>query len=369
MADIKSEIETDENGFEIVDLDDFIGEDNSFSRDFSEGIVVLTPKERDMVNDLKQKLTFFMPRNMEIFNRRMGDLQNLAASIAAFPSLLEKSYLTGGARTPEDIVNFLVTDLKDGDTTLQLPSKATLGRGFLVAKIHTFGSLTKLATESNLDKNLVKAFYDETASMMFLLLSEDVYLNIVRDETVPIQSRRQLAWSLLLLWEHRADQNIADISPVLRTVWNARRTLAPAFGTMMGTSELLLISMQMDDIWGKFITSKLSDPETTQAMEEFLFGISYEQILKLRATLREKGIPAVGRDEISDFLGESVITDVRLDYKDFFTQYSLRRDNARARKRQHLPGPHRTLEDLFVRYIMEQNREKQEKDKFAGEEN
>ena len=204
--------------------------------------------------------------------------------------------------------------------------------------------------------------------MMFLLLAEDVYLNLIRDTALDLQFRRQLAISLLLLWEHRADQNISDISPVLQSVWMARTRLAPAFGTMMGTSELIMISFQMDDQWNLFIKTKLNDPGVNQAMEEFLFGISYEQITQLKNILREKGISAIGRNEVSSFLGIEVKTDVNEDYRDFFQQYSLRRDNARARKRMNLPGPHKTLEDYFISFIMEKNREKQVKDLEAHEE-
>lgn len=248
---------------------------------------------------------------------------------------------------------------------LQLPSKSTLGRGFLVAKIHTFSSLTKLSKEAELDPKITQSFQDETVSMMFLLLAEDVYLNMIRDESIELDFRRQLALSLLLLWEHRADQNIADIAPVLQSVWLARRRLAPAFGTMMGTSELIMISMQMDEQWAKFIKTKLCDPKVSQAMEEFLFGLSYEQVQQLKATLREKGIAAIGRDEVSTFLGQHVKTDVSLDYRDFYTQYSVRRDNARARARFGLPGPHKTLEDYFIRFVMELNQEKQNNDIYA----
>ena len=130
----------------------------------------------------------------------------------------------------------------------------------------------------------------------------------------------------------------------------------------MGTSELIMISFQMDDTWADFIKTKLGDKGVNQAMEEFLFGISSEQILKLKNILREKGIAAIGRNEVSTFLGTDVKTNVGEDYRDFYQQYSLRRDNARARKRLDLPGPHKTLEDYFISFVMEKNREKQAND-------
>lgn len=363
-------METDEQTitFENVSIDEFFDKDDTPQNDISTGIVVLTPKQKEMVDDLCERMVVVAPEQLNNITDRMSRLEGLAKSLATFPSLLERANLTAEVRTPQALIESLITHTQDGDNTLQLPSKATLGRGFLVAKIHTFSSLNKLSKSVGMAKKVSQAFQDETVSMMFLLLAEDVYLNLIRDTNLEMDFRRQLALSLLLLWEHRADQNISDISPVLQTVWKARRALAPAFGTMMGTSELIMISFQMDDQWSAFIKTKLAIPEVSQAMEEFLFGLSFEQINKLKSILREKGIPAIGRDEVSQYLGEHIKTDVSLDYRDFFTQYSIRRDNARARRRMGLPGPHRTLEDLFIRFVMESNRDKQNNDVYAKEE-
>ena len=363
-------METEEQSitFENVSIDEFFDKDETPQNDISTGIVVLTPKQKEMVDDLCERMVVVAPEQLNNVTDRMTRLEGLAKSLAQFPSLLERANLTAEVRTPQALIESLITHTQDGDNILHLPSKATLGRGFLVAKIHTFSSLNKLSKSVGMDKKISQAFQDETISMMFLLLAEDVYLNLIRDTNVELDFRRQLALSLLLLWEHRADQNISDISPVLQNVWQARRTMAPAFGTMMGTSELIMISFQMDEQWSAFIQSKLSVPEMSQAMEEFLFGISFEQINKLKSILREKGIAAIGRDEVSHYLGVHIKTDVSMDYRDFFTQYSIRRDNARARRRIGLPGPHRTLEDLFIRFVMESNRDKQNNDVYAKEE-
>ncbi|MGI5071264.1 hypothetical protein [Treponema pectinovorum] len=373
-----------EQNFNQIDLNFFLENNNNFDDENDNGIVILTPSQKVICDELNSQLALYSPQHKEVFQKRMGDLKRLVTAIMEFPSLLSKAKLTAETRTPQDIIELLVDSSSDyGRTFIQLPSKATLGKGFLTAKLHTFSSLAKLAQnindtkdlnakkdDSSAEKNkisekLIQAFKDETVSMMFLLLVEDVYLNLVKDDSLDIDFRRQLGTSLLLLWEHRADQNIADIAPVLTCVWKARRTLAPAFGTMMGTSELIMFSFQMDEVWTQFIRTQLKITEVSQAMEEFLFGISYEQIKKLKLLLREKGIGSIGRNEVSKFLGEDVKTDLSGDYKDFYSQYSIRRDNARARKRLNLEGPHRTLEDHFIRFVMEQNREKQNNDTFA----
>lgn len=356
-----------ETDFTPVDIGQFYDADDSGTEDndADKGIVILTPKQRALVDELLSHMNGIDSERVEIIKERMKDLEHLAASVARFPSLLERHDLAGGIRTPQSLIDSLIEHQDEGDTTLQLPSKAILGKGFLVAKIHTFSSLSKQSKRINAPEHLTQDLQMETVTMMFSLLAEDVYLNLIRDTSQPMEFRRQWALSLLLLWEYRNDQTIANVAPVLQSVWTARRKLAPAFGTMMGTSELLLISIQMDEQWIQFIKSKLGEEGVSPAMEEFLFGISYEQISQLRTILRTKGIAAISRDEVSKFLGEHVKTDAGLDYRDFYSLYTVRRDNARARERMKLPGPHKTLEDYFIQFITEKNKEKQDNDTFA----
>jgi len=352
--------------FTPVDIDQFFDKDEAPKDAIKTGIIVLTSQQEKLVNKLLDALRKNAPDRIERIENRMKDIENLASAIAQFPSLLERTNMTSSVRTPQALIDSLISYQEEGDTTLHMPSKAILGKGFLVAKIHTFYSMSKLAKNyAHFTDNEVKDYTDETISMMFTLMAEDVYLNLIRDKTLSMDFRQQLALSLIILWEHRSDQTISDIAPVLQSVWSARRTLAPAFGTMMGTSELLLVSIQMDEQWTAFIKKRLGDSEVSQAMEEFLFGLSYEQILKLRSILRERGITAIGRDEVSSYLGERVKTDISLDYRDFYLLYTVRRDNARARQRLGLPGPKKTLEDHFIKFVMELNREKQNNDSFA----
>lgn len=349
--------------FTTVDISEFFDKsEQSSNDDFDTGIVVFTEKQLSLVQELRAKLEENDPEHFALLNKQVKRLKELNAAIANFPSLLERSDLTVGSRTPQSLIESLINSSREGDTMLQLPSKATLGKGFLVSKLHTFASFEKLSKLANCDAKLTKDLHTETVSIMFLLLAEDVYINLIHDTSLTMDSRRQLALSLLLLWEHRADQNISDISPVLQSVWMARTRLAPAFGTMMGTSELIMISFQLDEQWSEFIKTKLGTPDVNMAMEEFLFGISYEQISKLKNMLRERGISAIGRDEVSAFLGENVKTNMSEDYRDFYQQYTLRRDNARARKRLNIPGPQKTLEDHFISFVMERNCKKQEQD-------
>ena len=363
MAEVE---QNQSNNFTEISISDFYDTDSKSAEEVrEEGIIILTSKEEAIYSQLLPLIREKAPSRASVIESRLKDLQKLASAIAKFPSLLERSDLPGGTRTPQLLVDSLIKHQDKGDSTLRLPSKATLGKAFMVSKIHTFSSLAKISAGVEAPDSITRALQQETVILMFSLMAEDVYLNLISDDTQPMEFRRSWATSLLLLWEHRNDQTVESVAPVLQTVWDARRKLAPAFGTMMGTSELIMMSMQMDEQWISFIKSKLEGLEVKQAMEEFLFGISYEQIETLKKILREKGIPAINRDEVSSFLGEHVKSDAGLDYRDFYSMYTIRRDNARARSRMKLPGPHKTLEDYFIQYTTEMNTEKQRNDTFA----
>ena len=352
--------------FEDIDLADFLGEQAS---DASSGIQqgeLFTERQHKLLNEILPMIQKINKEKYEIFINRIADLESMANSVAKFPSLLGRSELAGGTRTRDTLIESLIKHQDDTDRTLRLPSKANLGKALLVAKTHTLSDFSNFSKHSgNEFEKYAKAFENETMLSIFTLLAEDVYLNLISDVTQPMEFRREWALSLILLWEHWNDQTSENVAPVLQSVWTARRRLAPVFGTMMGTSELLLISMQMDDQWISFIKQKMGDNGVTQAMEEFLFGISTEQISELRSILKTKGISAIGRDEVSKFLGQHVKADAGLDYRDFYSLYTVRRDNARSRTRMKLEGPHKTLEDYFIQFVTEQNKEKQNNDTFA----
>lgn len=367
MEEKKVERDRKEFEFERVEISDFFDKETMDEKEIQSGIIVFTEYQQQLIEKLRNSLKETSPEKLARMENRLLDMTNLAQAIARFPSLLERSNTMTSTRTPEALAESMVSHYEDGDTVMHMPSKASLGRGFLITKIHTFYSMWKLARDfAHMEEKEAHEYLDETVSMLFTLMAEDVYLDLIRDKSISIEVRREAANSLIILWEHRSDQTIADIAPVLQAVWHARRQLAPTFGTMMGTSELLMVTFQMDEQWSAFIREKLAVKEISQAMEEFLFGISYEQILRLKEILRENGLKSISRDEARGYLNERIKLDINQDYRDFYLLYTIRRDNARTRNRLHLDGPKSTLEDFFVRFVMEKNQEKQKKDSFAG---
>lgn len=352
--------------YTLVDISQFYdsSENISDNAEIVEGIT-LTPNERSLYEDLIKYVKDKDPKRAAAMEARIQTLNELAFDIATLPSLLTRSDLPGGEQTPDLLIDSLIKHQNTSDATIQLPSKATLGKGYIVSKIHTFSSFCKASVQFGTPSELTAALNKELNTMLFTLMAEDVYLDLISDLTQPIEFRRIWASSLLLLWDHRNAQTIESVAPVLNSVWEARNKLNPAFGTMMGTSELLTMSIQLDELWVNFVKVRMKDRDVINAMEEFLFGISYENIKRLRQILLERKITAISLDQASEFLGEHIRVSAGMGYRDFYSTFSARRDNARARTRLKIPGPHQTIEDYFFAFVTQSNHEKQSKDAIA----
>jgi hypothetical protein len=140
----------------------------------------------------------------------------------------------------------------------------------------------------------------------------------------------------------------------LSSLWKARDSAPPIFGTMDGNAELLRISIDMgtDTEWEDFLKGESTSDYTRWALEEFLFGLSYEEIQKVRGRLLRYGVKAVSHDEVRSYLDStpeySVVNDhdPRAIY-DFFIE---RKDACNLRKRVNAPGPLNTLEEIYLKY-------------------
>ena len=235
---------------------------------------------------------------------------------------------------------------------LSIPTKAVLGRGFLVAKFHIFSALAKIAVKSAFPETEIEKLRLATLDIMFTIMFEDVYISILDSNILSSDKRAKVAEALTYLWEHRLDRNIPTFAPVLTKVWTARDKIAPVFGTMMGTSELFLLSSELGDSWQRFMMEKLADKTIGQAMEEFLFGISYEDIIFVRKELIRQGVSSVGRDGVAAMLGRELESE-NTEPRSFYSSYVQRLNNADARKRLNAEGPKNTLEDYYIAFLFE----------------
>jgi hypothetical protein len=134
----------------------------------------------------------------------------------------------------------------------------------------------------------------------------------------------------------------------------ARNNMRPVLGTLRGTHELLrmLASTQDHRFLDHFTSDEVSDEEV-QAFEEFLFGISHEEIHKLRAHLETKA-SAVSPEDARGILGRSKESWAPSGGPQaLYTSYKKRKVKANYRVLTESPGPKKTAEEYVMTSFLE----------------
>jgi hypothetical protein len=254
----------------------------------------------------------------------------------------------GEMRDAEKLIESICT-FTHPSRLLHSPTRIVAVRSYLVAKSHAFTMLALLVQEK-------KEFYIPVRRIIFsiicTLMIEEVYFSCLSDPSFSDQLRFSLANDLVTLWDSGVDPRTIEHLPALEALWAARDAAPPSFGTMDGASELVRISIDLGDDWHKFLVNNISNDETLHALEEFLFGLSYEEIMEVRSRLNRFGISAVGNDEVRTYLGSNpayaIVNDA--DPRSIYDFYVDRRDAAQLRRRMNAPGPRRTLEEIYLKH-------------------
>lgn len=325
-----------------------LNEDGTPSAD----IVVFDKDEHAVIDKILQSLQAYAPGVLGNIADCITTLEQLAMAVSRYPSIRQSTVLAGEHRSEDTLIETLCNSPPDS-RLLTLPTKVVLGKSFLIAKFQTFSALSKIAMNAFFEENDIQALRRITLKAMFTLMAEDVYTALLDNGDLEQEIRKEIAGLLTELWEHRLDEYTSSFAPVLHKVWAVRNKLAPNFGTMLGVSELFLLSMELDESWERFMIAKMADPEIGQAMEEFLFGIPYEKIEFIRSVLQERKLSALSRNDAYQLLG--LQTDGLSDApRAFYTSFIERKNTAEARRRLQVQGPKRTLEAFYIQFIFEE---------------
>jgi hypothetical protein len=307
----------------------------------------LTDQEDGLAQEIIACLESENCEDIAIARTRLSCLKELGAVISRFPSIRENCMIRGEAWDENKLVESLA-GFAHPSRLLRRPARMAAVRGYLAAKFHVFSLLSVLIKD--------KAEYRLRArrvafNVIYALIIEDVYVSCLEDSAFPGPIRLRLAGDLLALWDSGVDPRSVEHLPALEALWTARHAAPPSFGTMDGASELARITTDLGDDWHGFLVDSISNDETRFALEEFLFGISYEEILELRSRLKRLGISAVGLDEVRVCLGsKSAYTAAsNEDPRSAYDFYADRRDAAQLRRRMNAAGPKKTLEEIYLK--------------------
>ncbi|MDR2079411.1 MAG: hypothetical protein LBP74_06815 [Treponema sp.] len=311
-------------------------------------MLVLKENEAHLVEEVE---AYIASRNSEegaLIRERFGCLRGLGEAISRYPPVKATQMLRGELFDQERLVESLCS-FAPPSRLLHVPTRVVAIRGFLVAKYHAFSLLVILIKE-NADYNL--PLRRILFSIICTLMAEEVYFSCLEDPAFPGKTKLALADDLISLWDSGTDPRSIRHLPALEALWLARDSAPPSFGTMDGASELIRLSIDLGEDWYDFLVEKNTNDAAKWALEEFLFGLSYEEILSVRSRLARFGISAVSRDEVHTYLGshpayQMVKTDEPRAIYDFYVD---RRDAAAFRRRIGVPGPLETLEEIYLKY-------------------
>jgi len=314
------------------------------------GSVFLTEHETLLVEKAMALLGAENPDEAELVKQRFECINVFGKAINLYPSVRESQILRGYVRNEKQLIKALI-GLGPSSHQLRIPARIHTVRSFLVTKFHSFSLLCKLLDP---DTALWKNIRDVLFSIIFTIMTEHVYFSCLDDPSVSEEIKFRLADELVSLWDSGTEPAMIRHFPFLEALWTARNDSPPSFGTMDGNSELLRLSIDLEEDWHDFLLNQIGNEETKWALDEFLFGLSYEELLSVRSRLKKFGIPAVDLNEIRFYLGSKPAytmidnSDPRLIY-DFYIE---RKDAALFRKRLEKPGPNKTLEEIYLKYRM-----------------
>ena len=308
----------------------------------------LNAEEKDLVNEVEVFLNSKDSKECELVKRRFECLNALGMAISQYPSIRDTQKLRGVLRNEEQLLESLCS-IAASSRLLHTPAKVVATRSYLVAKFQAFSLLHILSGE---EKRFFLPLRKIILAIIHTLMAEEVYFSCLDDSDFSHEIKLNIANDLISLWDSGTDPNTVRHLQTLDSLWTARDSSPPAFGTMNGTSELLRITIDLGKDWEEFLIAHMQVSETRWALEEFLFGLSYEEINSVRLKLNTFGINAVSHDEIPQYLGSESTYGIinSSDFRAIYDFYVDRRDAARLRQRLSVPGPSRTLEEIFIKF-------------------
>ena len=252
--------------------------------------------------------------------------------------------------TSETLIDLLCR-VPEWDLDLHVPTKALVGNAYLVMKINFFKGLGYALESSANAPELIERVHAEAGQSIYTKLAEELFVAIVTDPAGLRNVKLRAAHELFHIWEHRLDAEIDDFAPVLESVWIARDRVRPVVGTLQGTSEFLrLLGTTTDHSFFDHFVDGDVPQEEIDAFEEFLFGIAYEAIGKIRETLAtgpRGAISAADAAAMTNRKGDSWAPTWG-GPQAIYSSYKKRKVKAHYRALTQAPGPKKTAEEYVM---------------------
>ncbi len=316
-------------------------------------IIVFNDKENKLIQEVIDIIKNKKPEEAEYITKRVNSLEDLAKTVSSYPSF-QKTMKIGNSTFSIDTLIDLICRIDFVDQIMYLPTKVILGRSFVVAKINFLLMLKYEAESIRKLKKYIGPIEEFVTMNIFAMMSEEVYLSLIQQKDIDIEIRTRAAVHLMNIWEYRLTQSAEEFAPILSSLWQSRKKMKPIYGTMMGTIEIFQIAKGIDPIWFDFIGDSENDDSVFQALEEFIFNLTYEELCSIRKIMSEKNIGSISKEKIESLLhiDNFYSTFKEADPREMLSFYKQRKKNTIYRMRSKLPGPYKTIEEHILLFML-----------------
>jgi hypothetical protein len=318
--------------------------------------------ESELVARALIALSQIAPGDAAILSRLMSQLADINHIISQTPSLRTSDSLGGSERDEDSLITHLVgLDGLAGD--LAIPLKGTLQRSFLIAKIQFLRAFVKstaaLIPQAPQLRSLNLQLRDELAQSIYTQMAEELLLALLRKPGLGYTIKREAAAQLIQVWDD-ATLEIDQFCPLLESAWRARNRITVGLGSLLGATEYFRLVGQncAPEFLDYFARDEVSDAEN-QAFSEFLFGLTYEEMVHLKKEMQAAGLPNVNEDWASRILGRPMEHECEpqnideIDPVSLYRSYSRRQLAADFRILAGGEGPRRTAEAYLMIYLLD----------------
>lgn len=279
-------------------------------------------------------------------------LEYQSVALSLYPSILQSNRIGGSERNLETLVTVLSEKYHDEDIFV-MPTKAILSRSYEIGKINLLYMIKHLTSLLDVGKDELFDPFPFINNRMLSIMTEDVLLDILSG---PIhKNAKSLAVAALAqIWEGRISAESIAFSPELRNMWMIRRKSIPIYGSLLGIHEYISLCKNTDGVGLNYILHATDFPDEASALEEFIFGISYEDLCILKKHMEISGKTCVNRNEIADVIG---LKNINLDRQcedplELYRFYNHRRKSAMLRRHSKCCGPIKTFEEYFMLFLL-----------------
>lgn len=279
-------------------------------------------------------------------------LEYQAVALSLYPSILQSNRIGGSERNLETLVTALSEKYQEEDIFV-MPTRAILSRSYEIGKINALYMISHLVKLLKIDNQEMVNPFPFILNRMLSIMTEDVLLDILSGP-INKNAKSMAIAALAQIWEGRISVESIAFSPELRNMWKIRSKSMPVYGSLLGIHEYIALCKNADSMGLNYLLHATDYPDEASALEEFLFGLSYEDLCILKKHMENTGKTCINKDDVA---GLKELQHIKLNYEsddplELYRFYNHRRKCAMIRRHSQKRGPIKTFEEYFMLYLL-----------------